>query len=111
MTDLIGQPRIMMAAGNKPKQIAENVARLNSGVEALSGRSRYWTETLRFSDFLEVDRVNRGFSQPVSTQCIFSFCLRSRFTTTSRLIVLRFMASCFSPLDRSKLQPEFRVRG
>jgi len=75
MTDLIGQPRIMMAAGNKPKQIAENVARLNSGVEALSGRSRYWTETLRFSDFLEVDRVNRGFSQPVSTQCIFSFWL------------------------------------
>jgi hypothetical protein len=31
MADLIAQPRIIIAAGNKPKQIAEYVGRLNSG--------------------------------------------------------------------------------
>ena len=36
MAELITQPRILVAAGNKPKQIAEYVGRLNSGEQALS---------------------------------------------------------------------------
>ena len=36
MAELIAQPRIRMAAGNKPKQIVEYVERLNSGVLSIA---------------------------------------------------------------------------
>ena len=36
MAHLISQPTIIMAAGSKPKRIAEYVGRLNSGTAALS---------------------------------------------------------------------------
>jgi len=64
MADLIAQPRIIIAAGNKPKQIAEYVGRLNSGVEALSIARMVspsgWSEPGQTPDFDEYTLVLRG---------------------------------------------------
>jgi mannose-6-phosphate isomerase-like protein (cupin superfamily) len=64
MADLIAQPRIIMAAGNKPKQIAEYVGRLNSGVEALSIARMVspsgWSEPGQTPDFDEYTLVLSG---------------------------------------------------
>ena len=64
MADLIAQPRIIIAAGNKPKQIAEYVGRLNSGVEALSIARMVspsgWSEPGQTPDFDEYTLVLSG---------------------------------------------------
>lgn len=64
MADLIAQPRIIMAAGNKPKQIAEYVGRLNSGDEALSIARMVspsgWSEPGQTPDFDEYTLVLSG---------------------------------------------------
>jgi|SRR5690349_5116558 len=64
MADLIAQPLIIMAAGNKPKQIAEYVGRLNSGTEALSIARMVspsgWSEPSQTPDFDEYTLVLRG---------------------------------------------------
>ena len=64
MAELIAQPRVLMAAGNKPKQIAEYVGRLNSGTEALSIARMVspsgWSEPGQTPDFDEYTLVLRG---------------------------------------------------
>jgi hypothetical protein len=64
MADLIAQPRIIMAAGNKPKQIAEYVGRLNSGTETLSIARMVspsgWSEPGQTPDFDEYSLVVSG---------------------------------------------------
>jgi quercetin dioxygenase-like cupin family protein len=64
MAELIAQPRILMAAGNKPKQIAEFVGRLNSGAEILSIARMVsppgWSEPGQTPDFDEYSLVLRG---------------------------------------------------
>ncbi len=64
MADLIAQPRIVMAAGNKPKQIAEYIGRLNSGTEALSiarmASPSGWNEPGQTPDFDEYTLVLHG---------------------------------------------------
>jgi mannose-6-phosphate isomerase-like protein (cupin superfamily) len=64
MAELIAQPRIVMASGNKPKQIAEYVGRLNSGTEALSIARMMspsgWSELGQTPDFDEYTLVLRG---------------------------------------------------
>ena len=64
MADLIAQPRITLAAGNKPKQIAEYVGRLNSGIEALSIARMVsppgWSEPGQTPDFDEYTLVLSG---------------------------------------------------
>lgn len=64
MAELIAQPRIIMAAGNKPKQIEEYVGRLNSGDEALSIARMVsppgWSEPGQTPQFDEYTVVLRG---------------------------------------------------
>jgi YgiT-type zinc finger domain-containing protein len=64
MADLITQPRFIMAAGNKPKQIAEYVGRVNSGTEALSIARMVspsgWSEPGQTPEFDEYTLVLRG---------------------------------------------------
>jgi quercetin dioxygenase-like cupin family protein len=64
MAELIAQPRIIMAAGNKRKLIAEYVGRLNSGTEALSiarmESPSGWSEPGQTPDFDEYTLVLRG---------------------------------------------------
>ena len=64
MADLIAQPRIIMAAGNKPKQIAEYVGRVNSGTETLSIAHMFspsgWREPSQTPEFEEYILVLRG---------------------------------------------------
>ena len=64
MADLIAQPRIIMAAGNKPKQIAEYVGRVNSGTETLSIAHMVspsgWRESGQTPEFDEYTLVLRG---------------------------------------------------
>ena len=64
MADLIAQPRILMAAGNKPKQIAEYIGRLNSGEQALSiarmASPAGWSEPGQTPDFDEYTLVLSG---------------------------------------------------
>jgi quercetin dioxygenase-like cupin family protein len=64
MAQLIAQPRIIMAAGTKPKQIAEYVGRLNSGDEVLSIARMVspsgWSEPGQTPQFDEYTVVLRG---------------------------------------------------
>lgn len=64
MAELIAEPRIIMAAGNKPKQIEEYVGRLNSGTQALSIARMVspsgWSEPGQTPDFDEYTLVLRG---------------------------------------------------
>ena len=64
MANLIQQPTIIMAAGNKPKEIAEYVGRLNSATEALSiahmKSPAGWSETGQIPKFDEYTVVLRG---------------------------------------------------
>ena len=64
MADLTAQPRIIMAAGNKPKQIAEYVGRLNSGTQTLSIARMVspsgWSEPGQTPDFDEYSLVLSG---------------------------------------------------
>ena len=64
MAQLIAQPRIIMAAGNKPKLIEEYVGRLNSGDEALSIARMVspsgWSEPGQTPQFDEYTVVLRG---------------------------------------------------
>jgi quercetin dioxygenase-like cupin family protein len=64
MADPIAQPRIVMAAGNKRKQIAEYFGRLNSGVEVLSIARMVspsgWSEPGQTPDFDEYTLVLSG---------------------------------------------------
>jgi ethanolamine utilization protein EutQ (cupin superfamily) len=64
MVNLIQQPTIVMAAGNKPKEIAEYVGRLNSATESLSIAHMKsppgWSEPGQTPDFDEYTVVLRG---------------------------------------------------
>lgn len=64
MAELIAQPRIIMAAGNKPKQIEEYIGRLNSGEKALSIARMVspsgWSEPGQTPQFDEYTVVLRG---------------------------------------------------
>jgi hypothetical protein len=64
MAELIAQPRIIMAAGNKPKQIEEYVGRSNSGDKALSIARMIspsgWSEPGQTPGFDEYTLVLRG---------------------------------------------------
>jgi len=65
MAELIAEPSIITAAGNKRKLIAEYVGRLNSGIEALSiarmDSPSGWSEPDQTPDFDEYTLVLRGF--------------------------------------------------
>ena len=75
MADLIAQPRIIMAAGNKPRQIAEYVGRLNSGTEALSIARMVspsgWSEPGQTPDFDEYTLVLRGLLRVRTRTAVF----------------------------------------
>lgn len=64
MPNLIQQPTIVMAAGNKHKEIAEYVGRLNSATEALSiaymKSPAGWSEPGQIAEFDEYTVVSRG---------------------------------------------------
>ena len=64
MVNLIQQPTIVMAAGNKRKEIAEYVGRLNSATESLSiahmKSPAGWSEPGQIPDFDEYTVVLRG---------------------------------------------------
>jgi quercetin dioxygenase-like cupin family protein len=64
MAELITQPRIIMAAGNQPKQIAEYVGRVNSGTETVSIARMVspsgWSEPGQTPEFDEYTLVLRG---------------------------------------------------
>lgn len=64
MVNLIQQPTIVMAAGNKHKEIAEYVGRLNSATEALSiahmKSPAGWSEPGQIPEFDEYTLVLRG---------------------------------------------------
>lgn len=64
MANLIQQPTILMAAGNKPKEIAEYVGRLNSATEAVSIAHMKspggWSEPGQIAEFDEHTVVLRG---------------------------------------------------
>src|ERR1043165_3869447 len=71
MAELIAQPQIIKAAGNKPKQIAEYVGRVNSATETLSiarmASPSGWVEPGQTPEFDEYTVVLRG-SLRVSTR-------------------------------------------
>jgi quercetin dioxygenase-like cupin family protein len=64
MATLIHQPTIVMASGNKRKEVAEYVGRLNSGTDALSvalmKSPAGWAEAGQVPDFDEYTVVLRG---------------------------------------------------
>jgi len=64
MTNLIQQPKMVLAAGNKHKEIAEYVGRLNSATEALSIAHMQspagWIEPGQIPEFDEYTVVLRG---------------------------------------------------
>jgi mannose-6-phosphate isomerase-like protein (cupin superfamily) len=64
MTNLIQQPAMVFAAGNKHKEIAEYVGRLNSATEALSiahmKSPAGWIEPGQIAEFDEYTVVLRG---------------------------------------------------
>jgi hypothetical protein len=74
MAELIAQPRIILAAGNKRKQIAEYVGRFNSGVEALSiarmDSPSGWNEPGQTPDFDEYTVVLRGLLRVHTRQAV-----------------------------------------
>ena len=64
MANLIQKPTMVLAAGNKPKEIAEYVGRLNSATEALSiahmNSPAGWIEPGQIAEFGEYTVVLRG---------------------------------------------------
>lgn len=64
MPKLIAQPTVVQAAGNKPKQIAEHVGRINTGTSALSIAHMKsppgWIEPGQTPEFDEYSLVLRG---------------------------------------------------
>lgn len=64
MPQLIEKPTIIQAAGNKPKQIAEYVGRVNSGHDAVSvahmRSPEGWVEPGQRPEFEEITLVLRG---------------------------------------------------
>lgn len=64
MPKLIAQPTVVQAAGNKPKQIAEHVGRINTGTSALSVAHMKsppgWVEPGQTPEFDEYSLVLRG---------------------------------------------------
>lgn len=64
MAELIERPHLIVAAGNKPKQIAEYVGRVNSATQALSIAHMKspggWAEPGQTPEFDEYTTVLRG---------------------------------------------------
>jgi len=67
MPKLIKEPKIITAAGNKPKRIEEFVGRINTGHENISVASMIspggWVEPAQQPDFEEITVVLRGTLQ------------------------------------------------
>jgi hypothetical protein len=80
MAELIAQPRIIMAAGTKPKQIEEYVGRLNSGDKSLSIARMVspsgWSEPGQTPQFDEYTVVLRGLLRVRTRQADLSGPIR-----------------------------------